>query len=148
MSENKTMPTDRSVEDFLAAVEHPVRRADGFALLDLMRGITGQEAVMWGPSIVGFGRHHYKYGSGREGDSPAVGFSPRKANLALYGLRSGPDAEYLLPKLGKHKTGAACLYVNKLEDVDVSVLADMVRAGYSHVVAEPQQPPPLARTGS
>ncbi|MCZ9881809.1 DUF1801 domain-containing protein [Arthrobacter sp. B2a2-09] len=136
MSENKTMPSNGAVEDFLASVEHPVRRADGFALLDLMRGITGQEAVMWGPSIVGFGSYHYKYESGREGDSPAVGFSPRKANLALYGLTYGPDAGRLLPKLGKHKTGAACLYVNKLDDVDVSVLAELVGTGYSHVMAE------------
>ncbi|MET3174477.1 UNVERIFIED_ORG: hypothetical protein ABIB52_002328 [Arthrobacter sp. UYCu721] len=83
MTENKTQPTDRTVGDFLAAVEHPVRREDGFELLDLMRQITGQEAVMWGPSIVGFGSYHYRYESGREADAAAVGFSPRKANLAL-----------------------------------------------------------------
>jgi hypothetical protein len=140
MSENKTQPTGRTVEDFLAAVEHPVRREDGFELLDLMRRITGQEAVMWGPSIVGFGSYHYRYESGREGDAAAVGFSPRKANLALYGLTYGSDAVQLLPRLGKHKTSVACLYVNKLDDVDREVLAEMVRTGYGHVMAELHQP--------
>ncbi|MDQ5861407.1 MAG: DUF1801 domain-containing protein [Actinomycetota bacterium] len=140
MTENKTQPTDRTVEDFLAAVEHPARREDGFELLDLMRQITGQEAVMWGPGIVGFGSYHYRYESGREGDAAAVGFSPRKANLALYGLTYGPDAGQLLPRLGKHKTGVACLYINKLDDVDREVLAEMVRTGYSHVMAELHRP--------
>ena len=140
MTENQTQPTDRTVEDFLAAVEHPVRREDGFELLDLMREITGQEAVMWGPSIVGFGSYHYRYESGREGDSAAVGFSPRKANLALYGLTYGPDAVHLLPRLGKHKTGVACLYINKLDDIDREVLAEMVRTGYGHVMAELHRP--------
>ncbi len=140
MTKNKTQPTDRTVEDFLAAVEHPARREDGFELLDLMRQITGQEAVMWGPGIVGFGSYHYRYESGREGDAAAVGFSPRKANLALYGLTYGPDAGQLLPRLGKHKTGVACLYINKLDDVDREVLAEMVRTGYSHVMAELHRP--------
>ncbi|MFJ4285615.1 DUF1801 domain-containing protein [Paenarthrobacter nicotinovorans] len=136
MAENKTQPTDASVLGFLSAVEHPVRRADGLELLDMMRDATGQEPVMWGPTIVGFGSYHYKYASGREGDAAAVGFSPRKANLALYGLTYGPDADRLLPELGKHKTGAACLYINKLDDVDRSVLAEMIRSGYSHVMSE------------
>lgn len=140
MTENKTQPTGRTVEDFLAAVEHPVRREDGFELLDLMRDTTGQEAVMWGPTIVGFGSYHYKYESGREGDAAAVGFSPRKANLALYGLTYGPDAGRLLPLLGKHKIGVACLYINKLDDVDRGILAEMVRTGFSHVMAELHRP--------
>jgi len=140
MTENKTQATGASVEEFLAAVEHPVRRADGFALLDLMREITGQEAFMWGPTMVGFGSYHYKYQSGREGDAPAVAFSPRKANLVLYGLTDGPDADRLLPELGKHKTSVACLYVNKLDDVDRDVLAEMIRTGYHHVMTEIHQP--------
>jgi len=140
MNENKTGPTDVPVEEFLASVEHPARRADGFELLELMRSVTGQDAVMWGPSIVGFGRYHYRYGSGREGDSAAVGFSPRKANLALYGLTYGPDADRLLPVLGKHKTGAACLYINRLDDVDRDVLAGLIRSGYQHVMAELHTP--------
>jgi Domain of unknown function (DU1801) len=140
MAENKTQPTTVPVDEFLAAVEHPGRRADSVELLELMGGITGQEAVMWGPGIVGFGSYHYRYASGREGDAAAVGFSPRKTNLALYGLTYGPDAEHLLPVLGKHKTGVACLYINKLQDVDRDVLAEMVRTGYQHVMAKLHSP--------
>lgn len=135
MVENKTQATDASVQDFLAAVEHPARRADGYRLLDLMSGVTGEPAQMWGPTIVGFGRYHYKYDSGREGDAAAVGFSPRKASLSLYGLTYGPEAVELLGRLGKHKTGAGCLYVNKLDDVDEGVLAELVRLGYRHVTS-------------
>jgi hypothetical protein len=140
MAENKTVPTAASVEEFLAAVEHPGRRVDGFELLDLMRGVTGQEAVMWGPSIVGFGSYHYRYATGREGDAAAVGFSPRKANLALYGLTYGPDAGMHLEALGKHRTGAACLYINRLADIDRTVLEAMIRSGYQHVMAELHRP--------
>ncbi|WP_120521827.1 DUF1801 domain-containing protein [Arthrobacter celericrescens] len=139
MDENKTQPTAVPVEEFLAAVEHPVRRADGFALLDMMREVTGLEPVMWGPSIVGFGTYHYR-GASREGDTAAVGFSPRKANLALYGLIYGPDAEELLPRLGKHKTGVGCLYINKLSDVDPGVLEQLVRTGYDYVMTELHRP--------
>lgn len=133
MAENKTQATGASVEEFLAAVEHPVRRGDGLRLLTLMSGITGEAAEMWGPTIVGFGRYHYKYASGREGDAPAVGFSPRKSSLSLYGLTDGPEAVDLLGRLGKHKLGAGCLYVNKLDDVDEAVLAELIRHGYRHV---------------
>jgi hypothetical protein len=130
MAENKTAPTDVPVDEFLAGVEHPVRRADGEALLDLMHHYTGEEPLMWGPSMVGFGSYHYKYASGREGDSLAVGFSPRKGNLALYGLTYAPGSAELLARLGKHKTGAACLYINKLADVDLDVLRELVTLGY------------------
>ena len=133
MADNKTQATGASVQEFLAAVEHPVRRADGFRLLALMSEITGEPAQMWGPTIVGFGRYHYKYASGREGDAAAVGFSPRKSSLSLYGLTYGPEAAELLGRLGRHKLGAGCLYVNKLEDVDEAVLAELVRLGYRHV---------------
>lgn len=88
---------------------------------------------MWGPSIVGFGRYHYRYATGREGEAPAVGFSPRKSSLSLYGLTYGPESLELLGRLGKHRTGAGCLYVNKLDDVDVAVLEDLIRRGYRHV---------------
>ncbi|WP_426004947.1 DUF1801 domain-containing protein [Paenarthrobacter sp. NyZ202] len=140
MAENKTQPTDVPVEEFLTAVEHPVRRADGFELLEMMREITGQEPYMYGESIVGFGSYHYKYDTGREGDAPAVGFSPRKGNLVLYGLTEGPAADKLLPDLGKHKTSVACLYVNKLGDVDRDVLAELIRFGYHHVMTEIHRP--------
>jgi Domain of unknown function (DU1801) len=140
MAENKTQPTAVPVDEFLASVEHPGRRADSFELLELMASITGQEAVMWGTGIVGFGSYHYRYASGREGDAAAVGFSPRKTNLALYGLTYGPDADRLLPALGRHKTGVSCLYINKLQDVDRDVLAEMVRTGYHHVMADLHRP--------
>lgn len=139
MAENKTQATGASVDGFLASVEHPVRHRDGLRLLDLMSSITGEEPVMWGHSIVGFGQYHYKYETGREGDSAAVGFSPRKASLSLYGLTQGPEAATLLARLGKHKTGAGCLYVNKLDDVDEAVLAELIRAGYRHMTTEPHQ---------
>ncbi|MHA7223767.1 DUF1801 domain-containing protein [Arthrobacter sp. RHLT1-20] len=132
-TENKTTATSASVGGFLAAVENPVRRRDGLRLLALMAEVTGQPAAMWGPTIVGFGRYHYKYETGREGDAPAVGFSPRKASLSLYGLTYGPESEELLARLGKHRTGAGCLYVTKLDDVDGAVLTELIRHGYRHV---------------
>ena len=87
---------------------------------------------MWGPTIVGFGRVHYKYATGREGDTAAVGFSPRKASLSLYGLTNAPGAAALLGRLGKHKTGAGCLYINRLADVDEAVLAELISLGYRY----------------
>ncbi len=132
MSENKTQVTGASVQEFLEAIEHPVRRADGFKLLELMARVTAEKPDMWGPTIVGFGSYHYKYATGREGDAAAVGFSPRKASLSLYGLSSAPEAPGLLAKLGKHKVGAGCVYVNKLADVDLDVLAELVRAGHQY----------------
>lgn len=139
MAVNKTRPSDAAVQDFLGSVEHPVRREDGFRLLELMKEGTGQPAVMWGASMVGFGSYHYKYATGTEGDSLAVGFSPRKGNLALYGLTFSPEAEQLLPKLGKYKTGAACLYINKLDDVDQKILLELIRTGYEHVTTTMDQ---------
>ena len=139
-TENKTTATRAPVEDFLAAVEHPVRHRDGLRLRALMEEVTGQPAEMWGPTIVGFGRYPYKYESGREGDAPAVGFSPRKASLSLYGLSYGPESAGLLARLGNHKTGAECVYVNKLDDVDEAVLAKLVRTGYRHVTTVLHQP--------
>lgn len=132
MAENKTRSTDASVEEFLDGVENPVRHRDGLRLLALMKDNTGEKPVMWGPSIVGFGSYHYRYETGREGDTVAVGFSPRKGSLSLYGLTYAPEAAELLPRLGKHKIGAACLYINKLEDVDEAVLAELIRAGHKH----------------
>lgn len=140
MAENKTQATAASVEDFLAAVDHPVRRADGLRLLAMMSEITGEQPTMWGPSIVGFGRYHYKYETGREGDAAAVGFSPRKASLSLYGITYSPEAGELLERLGKHKIGAGCLYVNKLADVDEAVLRELIRTGYRHVTTVLHQP--------
>ena len=130
MAEAKTKPTDVSVDAFLDAVAHPVRRADGQAMRAMMERVSGEPAVMWGPSIVGFGTYHYKYESGREGDMCRMGFSPRAANLVLY-VGGFPEYEALLRRLGKHKRSTACLYLNKLADVDLAVLEEIVRRSYA-----------------
>ena len=125
MAENQTRPTNVSVSAFINALTDPTRRADAKALVKLMQSASGEKPKMWGPAIIGFGSQHYTYDSGREGDMPLVGFSPRKAATVLYGVRSG-KAEALLAKLGKHTTGKGCLYIKKLEDVDPKVLEAMV----------------------
>ena len=130
MAETKTKPTDRNVDAFLDGVEHPLRRSDGKALRTMMERITGEPAVMWGPSIIGFGRYHYRYASGHEGDMCRLGFSPRSANLVLY-VGGFPEYEAMLAKLGKHKRSKACLYVNKLADVDVAVLEEITRLSFA-----------------
>jgi len=130
--EQKTKPTAVEPGAFVRAVEHPTRRADGLALLELMEHTTGQPPVMWGPSIIGFGQRHYKYASGHEGDEPLVGFSPRKASLVIYGLTYTPGHEELLEQLGKHKRGKGCVYVNKLADVDLGVLERLIKLNYDH----------------
>jgi hypothetical protein len=130
MAENKTRPTKASVEAFLDAVDNPVRRSDGKSVRAMMERVSGEPATMWGPSIVGFGSCHYRYPSGREGDMPRIGFSPRKANLVLY-VGGFPDYEALLAKLGKHKSSTACLYLNKLADVDLGVLEEIATRSYA-----------------
>lgn len=137
MAENKTQVTGASADGFLAAVEHPVRRQDGQRLRVLMAELTGQEPEMWGPTIVGFGRVHYRYATGREGDTAAVGFSPRKASLSLYGLTNAPESAALLGRLGKHKAGAGCLYITRLADVDEAVLAELISLGYRYGTTVP-----------
>lgn len=126
-SEAKTRPTPASVADFIAALPDDRRRADAEAVCALLGHATGFEPVIWGASIIGFGAYHYRYESGREGDAPLVGFSPRKANLVLY-LAPGEDRADLLGRLGKHKAGAGCVYVNRLSDVDASVITEMAQA--------------------
>ena len=130
MAETKTKPTEVSVDDFIAAVEKPVRRADAKILRDMMKRVTGEPATMWGPTIIGFGSYHYRYASGHEGDSCRVGFSPRSANLVLY-VGGFPEYEALLGRLGKHKRSKACLYLNKLADVDLQVLEEIARRTYT-----------------
>ena len=126
-SGNKTQPTDVSPEGFVEAIEHPVRRQDGLTLLSLFNRVTGLKPVMWGPSIIGYGRYHYKYDSGREGDFLLTGFSPRKAALSLYIMSGFQNKSDVLERLGKHRIGRGCLYINKLADVDVKVLEQMIR---------------------
>ena len=130
MAEIKTKPTKVTVDDFLDGVEHSGRRADGQAVRAMMERVTGEPAVMWGPSIVGFGTYHYRYASGHEGDMCRVGFSPRSANLVLY-TGGFPEYEELLAKLGKHKRSKACLYLGKLADVDMGVLEEITRRTYA-----------------
>lgn len=127
MAENLTRPTQLSVTAFISALTDPARRSDAKALVKLMQNAAGEKPKMWGSSIIGFGSYHYKYESGREGDMPLVGFSPRKAATVVYGVAGASDCKALLPKLGKHTTGKGCLYINKLADVDREVLQAMVR---------------------
>jgi hypothetical protein len=129
VAETKTKPTETNVDAFLDGVAHPVRRADGKALRAMMERVTGEPAMKWGPSIVGFGRYHYRYDSGHEGDSPRLGFSPRSANLVLY-VGGFPEYDALLAKLGRHKRSKACLYLGKLADVDEGVLEEIARRSY------------------
>ena len=126
MAENKTKSTKSSVAEFVNAIENESRRADAKALIKLLQQATGEKPKMWGPSIIGFGSYHYKYETGREGDMPVVGFSPRKDATVLYGLRGAGDAEALLARLGKHTTGKGCVYVKKLADVEAKVLESLV----------------------
>jgi len=126
MAELKTKPTGQSVDDFLQTVPDERKRLDSYIILEIMKRATGEQPRMWGSSIVGFGARHYKYESGREGDWFVTGFSPRKQNLTLYLTYALDRHEALLKKLGKHKTGKGCLYVNKLDDVDMSVLEELI----------------------
>jgi hypothetical protein len=126
MAENKTKPTKQSVAEFIDALTDETRRADAKALLKLMQSATSEKPQMWGPSIIGFGSYHYTYESGREGDMPLAGFSPRKAATVVYGMMGFSESEALLAKLGKHTTGGGCLYIKKLADVDQKVLETLV----------------------
>lgn len=126
MAENKTKPTDLSVASFIEALTDQTRRADAKALVKLMQSATSEKPKMWRPSIVGFGSYHYKYDSGREGDMPLIGFSPRKAATVLYNVGGFSGSEALRAKLGKHTTGKGCLYIKKLAEVDQQVLETLI----------------------
>ena len=127
MAEPKTKRNDRSVEAFLTKIPDEQKRRDAFTILDIMRKATQEEPKMWGSSIVGFGAYHYQYASGREGDAPLIGFSLRKQNLVLYIMGSFDQRDILLKSLGKYKTGKACLYINKLDDVDMPTLRKLIK---------------------
>jgi hypothetical protein len=133
MAELKTKRNRKSVNKFLDGVENETRRNDAKAVLAMMQDITGAKPEMWGDSIVGFGTYRYKYDSGREGDWFQTGFSPRKASLTLYIMSGFSRYQELLKKLGKHKTGSSCLYINRLEDVDLKVLKRLVKESVAHV---------------
>jgi hypothetical protein len=133
MAELKTKPNDQSVEEFLNGVADEKKRQDCHTILALMKQVTGAEPKMWGDSIVGFGSYHYKYKSGREGDWFLTGFSPRKQNLTLYIMAGFDRYDALLEKLGKFKTGKSCLYIKKVEDVDLSTLRELVEQSVEHM---------------
>jgi hypothetical protein len=126
MAENKTKPTKLSVSAFIAALSDEARRSDAKTLVKLMQTASAERPKMWGPSIVGFGSYHYKYDSGREGDAPLIGFSPRKAATVLYNVIGPSDSATLLAKLGKHTTGKGCLYIKRLANVDQQVLQALI----------------------
>ena len=135
MAENKTQPTKASVSAFVNAIDDPEKRADARAIAAMMRRVTGKRPKMWGPSIVGYGTYHYKYASGREGDWFLTGFSPRKQNLTLYIMSGFSEYEALLSRLGKFKIGKSCLYINKIEDIDLPTLKELIHSSVQHVVA-------------
>ena len=136
MADNKTIPTDQSAADWIAQVEPPAKREDAERLDALFREVTGEEPVMWGQGMIGYGHYHYRYDSGREGDWMRIGFSPRKARHSIHLMggycdkATGEKSDALLAKLGKHKTGASCLYINKLADVDMDVLRELVELNW------------------
>ena len=132
----KTQITDASVTAFLDAIEPESKRDDAYRILDIMRDASGQEPKMWGTAIIGFGRYHYKYASGHEGDMCLIGFSPRKANFSLYLISPGDDYAELLGQLGKYKMAKACLYINKLADIKEDVLITLVKSTYEQARAK------------
>ncbi|MFY0660077.1 MAG: DUF1801 domain-containing protein [Shimia sp.] len=136
MSGNKTAPTNVKPRDFLKTVAPSRRQSDALVLLDLFERVSGFPPMMWGPSIIGFGQYHYRYDGGREGDFLATGFSPRKANLVLYIMPGYQDYSAILSRLGKHKLGKSCLYINKLADIDMAVLEELVQTGLTDLNAK------------
>ena len=135
MAEAKTQPTNQSVKEFLNQIQEPERRADCFEIVKIMEKITGEKPTMWGPSIVGFGSYHYKYASGREGDWPEMGFSPRKKDLTLYIMMGFEKHADLMEKLGKHSTSKSCLYIKRLSDVHIPTLKKLMKIGLKDLKA-------------
>ena len=133
MAELKTRPQRQSVAEFIRDIDDPKTRRDCDTLRKLMARVTGKRAVIWGTAIVGFGRYQYKYDSGHSGEYFVTGFSPRKQSLTLYIMAGFDNYDKLLEKLGKHTTGKSCLYIKKLEDVDMDVLKDLVRQSVEHM---------------
>jgi hypothetical protein len=133
MAENKTQATAANVTAFVDAIADPGKREDARTVCRLMERLSGEPPRMWGSSIVGFGSYHYKYDSGREGDSPRIGFSPRANALTLYIMGGFPRHEALMERLGKYKTGKSCLYLKQLADVDMDVLEELIAASLDHM---------------
>ncbi len=136
MAENKTQETDADVCAFVAGVSDEGQRADALAIIAMMQKLSGHPPKLWGPSIIGFGRYHYKYDSGREGDSLRIGMSPRKGKTVLYIMGGFPQHESILSRIGKHKTGKACLYIKRLSDLDIGVLGELISASLAAMQAK------------
>lgn len=140
MADNKTQANDGDVEAFIAHIADDEKRADTERLVRLMQRVSRQPPRMWGDSIIGFGHYHYAYASGREGDWFVLGIAPRKRNLSLHVMSGFDMHEEALVRLGKHKRGSGCLYINRLEDIDLKVLEGILRAGYKHVRTHMHRP--------
>jgi hypothetical protein len=133
-TKNKTTETEVDVKDFINTyVENEQKKTDSFQLIELMTKLSGFEPKMWGPTIIGFGSYHYKYESGHEGEAPLVAFSPRKSEISLYLSSSFENREELLQKFGKHKSATACIYVKRLEDINLDILKKMISLSIKHV---------------
>ncbi len=132
MPANKTAPTVVAAADHIAGITPEERRHDAQALVAMLARVSGEPPVMWGPSIIGFGAHHYVYESGREGDTPRIAFAARKAELVLYAGASTPNIAELLPRLGKHRTGKGCLYIKRLADIDMAVLEEICARAFAN----------------
>lgn len=126
MAKNKTIETEQSVADFIGQLADETKKQDSLLICNLMKEATGHEAKMWGASIIGFGTMHYKYESGHEGNAPLIAFSPRKSAISLYLASEFDGKEELLKNFGKHKQGEACIYVNKLKDINMDVLKQLI----------------------
>jgi hypothetical protein len=137
MAEPKTKPTGEDIDQFLSGIEDAHKRQDSLVLVDLMRQVTQAEPKIWAGSMVGFGNQHYQYASGREGDTFVIGFAPRKQDLTIYGLAIMDQPESLLNKLGKYKTGKGCLYIKRLEDIDLPTLRAMIQQAFEHKTKNP-----------
>ena len=133
MAELKTKQNDESVLKFLNTITDETKRKDCFEIVEMMKNVTGLPSVMWGAAIIGFGSYHYKYESGHEGDMCMIGFSPRKQNITLYVKAAAEETNALLEKLGKHKTGKGCLYINKLSDVNIDVLKKIIKSAFEYM---------------
>ena len=133
MSDLKTKRNNKSVETFLNNIEKEKKKQDSFVILSIMKEITHEEPKMWGDSMVGFGEYHYKYKSGREGDWFKTGFSPRKQNIVLYLMSGFKKYEDILSRIGKYKTGKGCFYINKLEDINIEVLKELIQNSYDYM---------------
>lgn len=136
MTENKTQATDASVEDYITAISDEAKRKDSQTLIDLLKKITGEPPVLWGDSIIGFGSYHYQYESGREGDMPLIGFSPRKREFALYIMTGFEQLQVYLSQLGKHKTGKSCLYIKRLSDIKLNILNEIMNKSVQQLKVE------------